>query len=109
MANEPLSGEADLTCTVLEFFLSVSSRKGFRDTGLSGAVLGIWLNAVAMGEGKLLEGDVARLRKGLFEGKFAVSPGDICLSVSGGRYTLAGRRRAVEAGERFKRPMSLCV
>ena len=59
-----------------------------------------------MGEGKLLEGDVARLRKGLFEGKFAVSPGDDCLSVSGGRYTLAGRRRAVEAGERFKRPMS---
>ena len=58
-----------------------------------------------MGEGRMFEGDVARLRKGLFEGKFAVSPGDVCLSESGGRYTLAGRRRAVEAGERFKRPI----
>lgn len=72
-------------------------------------MLGIWLNVVAMGDGKLFEGDVARLRKGLFEGKFAVSPGDVCLSVSGRMYTLAGNRRAVEAGERFKRPMSLRV
>ena len=72
-------------------------------------MLGIWLNFVTMGEGRLFAGDAARLRKGLFEGKFAVSPGDVCLSESGGRYTLAGRRRVVEAGERFKRPMSLCV
>ena len=72
-------------------------------------MLGIWLNVVVMGEGRLFAGDAARLRKGLFEGKLAVSPGDVCLSVAGGRYTLAGRRRVVEAGERFKRPMSLCV
>ncbi len=72
-------------------------------------MLGIWLNVVAMGEGKLFAGDAARLRKGLFEGKFAVSPGEVCLSDSGARYTLAGTRRAVEAGERFKRPMSLRV
>ena len=72
-------------------------------------MLGIWLNVVATGEGRLFAGDAARLRKGLFEGKFAVSPGDVCLSESGARYTLAGTRRLVEAGERFKRPMSLCV
>lgn len=45
-------------------------------------MLGIWLNVVARGEGKLFAGDAARLRKGLFEGKFAVSPGDVCLSES---------------------------
>ncbi len=28
------------------------------------------------GDGRLLAGDAARLRKGLFDGKFAVRPGD---------------------------------
>ena len=40
------------------------------------------LNVEIIGE---FAGEAARLRKGLFEGRLAVSPGEICLSKSGAR------------------------
>lgn len=60
-----------------------------------------------IGEGRLLDGDTARLRNGLFEGKLVVSPGEICLpdSVGANGVSVTGRR-ALWAGERFSWPIS---
>ena len=65
------------------------------------------LKVLLTGDGRLLAGDVARLRKGLLDGKFAVRPGDSSLgeSVVEDRL-LTDARRAGCLGERFKRPMS---
>ena len=40
------------------------------------------LNVEVIGE---FAGEAARLRKGLFEGRLAVSAGEVCLSTSGAR------------------------
>ena len=79
MPDVPCSGEIDLTRTVEESFFSDWSRKGFRDVGLSGAVLEMLPKEFPTGEGRLLAGDTARLRKGLFDGRLLESPGEICL------------------------------
>ena len=50
-------------------FIGDVSRKGFRDTGRGGAS-----NGELLPEGKL--GEAALLRKGLFEERFKVSPGE---------------------------------
>ena len=79
MAADTFSGDADLTRVTVESFFSLWSRKGFRDTGRSGAVDGM-LKPLFTGDGRLFAGDVARLRNGLLEGR--VSPadtGDCCL------------------------------
>lgn len=63
-------------------------------------------NVFATGDGRLLAGDTARFRNGLFEGKF-VRPGDICLAESVDVIGMSAiGRRAVWAGERFRRPIS---
>ena len=59
--------------------------KGFREVGLSGAVVGMLAKVLLTGEGREFAGETARLRKGLLDGRFVVSPGDICrLPDSGG-------------------------
>ena len=65
------------------------------------------LKVVLTGDGRLFAGDVARLRKGLLDGKFAVRPGDgsLCESVVEDKL-LAEARRAGCLGERFRRPIS---
>jgi len=58
------------------------------------------------GEGRLLAGDTARFRKGLFEGKLVVSPSEICVPgsvVTNGM--LVNVRRVLWAGERFSWPI----
>ena len=107
IADDLSSGEVDLTCTVEEPFFSDWSRKGFLDVGLSGAVLGILPNAGLTGEGRMLAGDTARFRNGLFDGRLAVSPGEICLpeSVDVDKKSAHGRRE-VWAGQRFKRAIA---
>ena len=82
MAAEPLGGDADLTRTVVESVFSLLSRKGFRDVGLSGAVVPCKLKPALTGEGRLFAGDVVRLRNGLFEGRVVVIPGEGCLTGS---------------------------
>ena len=107
IANCPLSGDVCLTCTIVASFFSDWSRKGFRETGLSGALLGMLLKVRLTGDGRLLAGDVARLRKGLLDGKFAVRPGDGSLGESVVEdKLLAEARRAGCLGVRFRRPMS---
>ena len=110
IVDAPLSSEVCLSCTVVVSLLSDRSRNGFRDSGLSGAVPGVLLKVVATGDGRALAGDAARLRKGLFDGKFAVRPGDGSprASVVKDRL-LADGRRAGCLGERFSRPMSYLV
>lgn len=108
--NVPWSGDSGLTGTVAPLFCSDWSRNGFRDVGLSGAVLGKLPKEVVTGEGRLLAGDTARFRKGLFEGKFDVSPGEICRSGSNEvDVVLADSRRVFWAGERFKRAIALLI
>lgn len=60
------------------------SRKGFRDTGLSGGCAGR-LKVAICGEGKLWyeAGEAARLRKGLLEGRVVVRLGEFCVSAGG--------------------------
>lgn len=102
----PLSGEACLTCAVVASFLSDCdrSRKGFRESGLSGAALGILLKVVVTGDGS---GDAVRLRKGLFDDRFAVRPGDGSLGESVVQVKLlANGRRVGSLGERLRRAMS---
>jgi len=77
-----------------------------RDVGLSGAVLETVPNVLFIGEGMLLVGDTVRFRKGLFEGRLVVSPGDICLPDSVvAKGLLASARRVLWAGERFSWPI----
>lgn len=65
------------------------------------------LKVVVTGDGA---GDAARLRKGLLDGRFAVRPGEVCLSESVVEdRLLAEGRRAGCLWERFKRPMSSCI
>lgn len=107
IADGRLSGDVCLNCTVVACFISDWSRKGFRDVGRSEAVLGMLLNVVLTGDGRLLAGDAARLRKGLLEGKFAVNTGDGSLRESVVEdKLLAEGRRAGCLGERFRRPIS---
>ena len=65
------------------------------------------LKVFATGDGRLLAGDAVWLRKGLFDGKFAVRPGEGWRweSVVKGRL-LSDERRMETLGERFKRAMS---
>lgn len=53
------------------------SKKGFRDNGLSGAVLGR-LKPGLCGEGRLLQdtGDAVWFRNGLLDGRLRVRPGE---------------------------------
>ena len=73
-----------------------------RDVGRSGAVLEILPKTVVTGEGRLPEGETARLRKGLLED----NPGETCLpeSVAMKVLSVIGRRVA-KAGDRFRRDM----
>lgn len=75
---------------------------------LSGAVLGMLPKVLVTGDGRLLAGDTARFLKGLLEGKFVVSPGDICLADSVGANEVSASlgRRVKWAGERFSWPIS---
>ena len=82
MVADALGGDADLTRTVVKSVFSLLSRKGFREVGLSGAVDGCKLKPALIGDGRLLAGDAVRLRKGLFEGKVVLSPGEDCLTES---------------------------
>ncbi len=65
------------------------------------------LKVVVTGDGRLLAGDAARLRKGLLDGKFAVRPGDGSLgdSIVEDRLLAEARREGCLA-ERFRRAMS---
>ena len=63
------------------------------------------LKVAVTGDGRLLAGDAARLRKGLLDGKLAVRPGDNSESVMEERL-LAEARSAGCLGERFRRAMS---
>lgn len=83
IAAGPFGGDASLTRTVVESFFSLLSRKGFREVGLSGAVVGCRLKPVVTGDGKLFAGEAVRLRKGLLEGSAVASPGEGCLPGSG--------------------------
>lgn len=74
----PFVGDADLTRTAVEPLFSLLSRKGFRDVGLSGAVVGCRLKPVLTGEGRLFAGEAVRLRNGLFEGSVVAIPGEGC-------------------------------
>ena len=77
-----------------------------REIGLSGAVFGMLWKVVVTGDGRLLAGDAARLRKGLLDGKFAVKPGDDSPRESVVEVKLlADGRRAGCLGERFRRPI----
>ncbi len=82
MVVGPSGGDASLTRTVVESFFSLLSRNGFRDVGLSGAVVGCKLKPGLIGEGRLFAGEAVRLRKGLFEGSVVVMPGEDCLTGS---------------------------
>lgn len=57
---------------------SLLSRNGLRDRGLSGAPLTPKFKL--LGEGRLLVGEIARLRKGLLEGRSRIRPGALGLS-----------------------------
>lgn len=65
------------------------------------------LKVVLTGDGRLLAGEVARLRKGLLDGRFAVRPGEGSLreSVVEERLLAEGRRVGC-LGERFRRRIS---
>ena len=65
------------------------------------------LKVVATGDGRLLAGDTARLRKGLFDGKFAVRPGDGSPRASGVEVKLLADERRVGCLEvRLRRGIS---
>ena len=82
MVAGPLGGDADLTRAIVEPVFSLLSRKGFRDVGLSGAVVDCMLKPALTGEGRLFAGDAVRLRNGLFEGRVVAMPGEGCLTGS---------------------------
>lgn len=72
----PCLGDIDLILAAVES-LSVLSRKGFLDVGLSGAVEGR-LKPAFIGDGKLLAGETARFRKGLLDERFVADGGEGC-------------------------------
>lgn len=73
-------GDVPLKRTVVASVFSLLSRKGFRDVGLSGAVVGCKLKPALTGDGRPFAGEALRLRKGLFEGSVGVVPGDDCFT-----------------------------